>query len=834
MTGGLQRRIFVTLPTFISSHRRTMAVVLAAATVVMAAGIPRMHIDMSTESFFLEHDPVKVTYRAFREHFGSDEFIYIVYRAMDGDLFSARSLAALERFHRALSDAVENSRTTPHHPLSHVTDITSLFNVSNLEADRDTLRSRDFIAASPRKTAADREALRAQAMSHPSYIPSLLNRRGDFSVIILDTDLGAARTVDAGAPDIDFFLDGDSQADTAAPAAEFVRPTLWDYKQLVDAVQERIDASAARDALQFYPVGNPVIMTFFANVFTTEVNIITLGAVGLIVLTFYLLFRSLRAVLSAMIIVTTALLWTLGICGWMGVTMTLMVTVIIFLTLSVGVADAVHLLSGYVYMRQEGMDHAPAVSMVFRTSGPACFLTSITTMIGLLALLVVPIVPLKVFGIFSGLGVFLAFAFTMVILPMTITPTMIRPAAGTVPRRHTVQRMLRRVEPLVTARPLMVSLLFLVASGVFGYGVTLIRVDTNMGKLISPRNPIRQNIDTVEANLGGTMDMEILLSTGADDALKDPRVLDTMAALQDYLERAFPDLVVSTYSLADAVKESFKALNEDRPEMYRIPDTRPMVAQTLLLFESAAPEDQAKLATGDYANARISVRVRNRGSFEYMPFMAAVRQRIDTLTAPLKNDYPQLRGSITGVFALTMRLAQFVSWSQIKSFSLALAVISVLFIFVFRSLKGGLISIIPNLFPILAAFGAMGFLGYSLDLDTLLVAPIAIGLAVDDTIHFLTRYRMEQLAGHDPPAAVIRTFREVGQAMIFTTVILSTGFFLFFFCQHTGLSHFGILSATAISTAVVADLFFLPRLCILTDLRFGPDKRRRIEENAVD
>jgi len=311
-----------------------------------------------------------------------------------------------------------------------------------------------------------------------------------------------------------------------------------------------------------------------------------------------------------------------------------------------------------------------------------------------------------------------------------------------------------------------------------------------------------------------------LVETRATEGLKDPLVLQAMADLQQYLEREHQRFVVSTHSLADAVKESFKALNEDRPEMHVIPKTKPMLAQTLLLFEGAAPDDRAKLVTDDYENARISVRIRNRGSFEYIPFMDDTKHKIEVIFAPLKKAYPDLRVEITGVFALTMKLADFVSWSQIKSFSLALGVISVLFIFVFRSVKGGLISILPNLFPIIVAFGMMGFMGYSLDLDTLLVAPIAIGIAVDDTVHFLTRYRMEQAGGAEPKEAVRHTYREVGQAMVFTSLILSAGFLMFTFCQHNGLSHFGLLSATAIISAAISDLFFLPRLCILTNLRF--------------
>ncbi len=815
--------MFARIPEIIARHRIFYAAILLIATIAVGAGIPRLTVDMSTESFFLEDDPVKITYQQFREHFGSDEFIFIIYRAKDGDIFSSQSLAALSSIHEKLAAESGTNQDNPDSPFSRITDVTSLINVSYLEVNDDTLRSRDFIAGQPLKSVADRATLKTQARDHPSYIPSMLNHRGDFAVIVIDTNIGAT-IASTGADAKDFIADSafEDSTDTGDDSPEFVRPEFWDYQTLTNAIQELLDYSGAAAHLQFYPVGNPVIMKFFADVFITEVAFLSLASVGFIILTFYLLFRSFRSVLSALAIVVTAIVWTIGICGWVGATMTLMITIIIFLTLTVGVADAVHLLSGYMYMRQEGLGHDQAIEKVFRTSGPACFLTSITTMIGLLALLVVPIVPLKIFGVFSGLGVFLAFVFTLIILPLTM-PT----GKGAAHNKkkddkpHIVQRMIRRLEPLVYKAPLSVSIGFFATAVFFFWGITMIRVDTNIGQLISPRNIIRQNMDTVEENIGGTMNMEILVETRKTDGLKDPKMLEAMSDLQAYLETGHSRLVVSTYSLADAVKESYKALNENRQQMYVIPETRPMLAQTLLLFEGAAPDDRAKLVTDDYENARISVRIQNRGSYEYIPFMAATHNRIDTLFAPLKAAYPDLRVRITGVFALTMKLADFVSWSQIKSFSLALGVISILFIFVFGSLKGGLISIVPNLFPILAAFGMMGFMGYSLDLDTLLVAPIAIGIAVDDTIHFLTRYRMEQTAGAEPKLAVKHTFREVGQAMVFTSLILSTGFLMFTFCQHNGLSHFGLLSATAIVSAVIADLFFLPRLCILSNLRFA-------------
>jgi len=817
---------YAKFPEIIARHRVIYIVLLLAATLAVGAGIPGMHIDMSTESFFLENDPVKVTYQRFREYFGSDEYIFIVYRAKDGDVFSETSIAALDVIHRKLEALSAAHGSDPASPFARITDVTSLINVSYLEVAADTLRSREFIAGRPPETDAERAALKAQARNHPNYIPSILNPKGDFGVIIIDTNLGATIAVDGS--DVDDLI-ADEAFEETAPAepgtVEFIRPNFWDYQVLTDALQNVLDESPSGQHLQFYPVGNPVVMKFFADIFIHEVSFLSLAALGFIILTFYLLFRSLLAVLSAVAIVTTAIIWTLGVCGWVGAPMTLMITIIIFLTLTVGVADAVHLLSGYLYLRQEGLDRGRAVAEAFRTSGPACFLTSLTTMIGLLALLVVPVVPLKIFGVFAGMGVFLAFVFTLLILPLMMPHGLGANQRGRKRHQyHLVQRLIRKAEPLVYKAPGTVSLAFLGSAIFFAWGVTLIKVDTNMGQLISMRNIIRQNMDAVEENIGGTMDMEILVETGETDGLKSPRVLVAMDALQAYLESEHDHLVVSTYSLANAAKESFQALNEDRREMYVVPNTRPMLAQTLLLFEGAAPEDRVKLVSDDYANARISVRIRNRGSYEYIPFMDAVQAKIDTIVAPLRSAHPNLQVEITGVFALFMKLSDVVSWSQIKSFSLALGVISVVFIFVFRSIKGGLISIVPNLFPILVAFGTMGFMGFALDLDTLLVAPIAIGIAVDDTVHFLSRYRMESLAGAPPRLAVQHTFREVGQAMVFTSLILSAGFLMFTFSQHNGLSHFGLLSAVAIVSAVISDLFFLPRLCILTDLKFGPGK----------
>jgi hypothetical protein len=273
----------------------------------------------------------------------------------------------------------------------------------------------------------------------------------------------------------------------------------------------------------------------------------------------------------------------------------------------------------------------------------------------------------------------------------------------------------------------------------------------------------------------------------------------------------------------DITKDSFRALNEGRQEMYRLPEDPAVLGNTLFMFNNANPKDRRRVVTDDYAMGQISVSLRNAGSHEYSQVIAAVEAWATQRFAPLQTNYPDLEVGVTGTLALMMKLTDYISWSQIKSFGLALVVISVLLLLVFGSVRAGLVALFPNLFPILSIFGLMGWLGIPLDTDTLLVAPITIGIAVDDTIHFLTHYRTEVVQHGDLKRAVIQSFRETGQAITFTSIILSLGFLIFLFSSHNGLSNFGVMSAVAFFVAVLADLFLLPSLCLLTGLRFGQE-----------
>jgi hypothetical protein len=559
-----------------------------------------------------------------------------------------------------------------------------------------------------------------------------------------------------------------------------------------------------------------------------ELDALFSGALLIMMVVLGVLFRSLSGVVWPIAIVGFSTVVTLGLLGWFGLKLSLMISVLVILVLVVGIADSVHIMSGYLHWRRKGAEHASALEHVFRKSGLACLLTSVTTALGMLSLAFVPLPPIRNFGLAAALGVTFAFAFTMVLLPLMLDSwAPVRREASTADSTRTpwVQRMLRTLEPVPSRWPVPIVVVFAIVGAIGAYGVSRVQVDSNLVEIIRPGLPIRAAHDLVDRVMGGTQGMEIYLDFGETDALKDPRVLNAMEAMQLLLEEQHPEFVVRTDSLTDVVKNTFQAINEDREEMYRIPQERPMLAQTLLLFDLANPEDRELLVPDDYSEARINVRMFNYGSSEYVEFFETVQARAQSVFDSLSKDYPDLEVGITGSLPLVMRMADYIGRAQIQSFGLVLVVVTVLLLIVFGSPRAGLVAMVPNVYPVLITFGVMGLSGIPLDADTLIIAPLIIGIAVDDTIHFITHYRAFALETGDTRRAIASTISEVGQAITFTSVILVLGFLILTTSKHQGMAHFGFLIGISFTTALLADLLLLPALLELCGVRFDKQPR---------
>ncbi len=830
-------QFFENLPDYTRQNRLKIWAAFLLVIILLGVGVPRLKFDMSMESWFRESDPVMVALNRFRDSFGGDDSVYIVYRAKDGDVFSEKSLRAVKQIQEDLQDATLEAEDGKNNPFEHVIEVKTLINVSYMNVQGDTLISRDFVGDVFPADAAAREKIRKEALEHKDYPLFYLSKDSQFGGIFIRTDFGAI-PVDEGdeskADDGGFYDDTDSDFDDKPGKAvnsdgrvsdrqvpRFKNTEMADYSSFSEQLKEKVLASKFADDLEIYPVGNPVLMELFNKILNVEMSYIFMVTLLLIMLVLLVLFRSWSAVVWPIcnVILTTVLV--MGFLGWIGATMSMMFSLLTLLILVVGVAYAVHILSGYLYFRRSGSDHPAALRAVYRKSGFACMLTGITTSFGLLAMIFVPIPPIALFGVSAALGVMTAFALTAFILPLMLDlwhPISDKQAAKQKekpPGTSWIQRYLDWIAPISSTYPYRVILIFGVIGVVATVGFLQVRVDSNMVEIIRKGHPYRTAVQLVDKVMGGTQSMEVHLGFGKMDALKDPRVLNAMEGLQEYLMSEQAEFVVKTESLVNIVKNSYQVLNENRDEMYIIPQERPTLEQTLFLFDSANPDDRQLMVTDDYREGRISVRLYNYGSIAYLDFLKAVRLKTAELFDPLKADFPEMEVEITGGLALMMQMIDYISWSQIQSFGLALGVISVLLLFVFGSLKLGLAALIPNLFPVLMTFGTMGLLGIPLDGDTLIIAPIVIGIAVDDTIHFMSHFRTDLGEFGNVTDAITHSIKEVGQAISFSTIILVLGFLTLVVSTHMGMARFGYLTAVAFISALLADLLLLPAICFL-------------------
>jgi len=836
-------------------------------TVVMLYGIgKRFTMDMSLESWFKDGDPAKVSLDEFRQQFGSDDGIYLIYRAKDGDVFSAKSLKVLQALHIELDNArvgilaedktesedktanegTQNSDIEQAKLLTRIERIDSLYNARYQLADGDTLISKKLLANQFPETSSEREQTRQLALSQENFELMYYSKSFQYGGIRLKTDFGVVPVatesnddeVEAGLLNADAFdMEGELLVDSSLQVKniEFQDMQMEEYLNFMGALRA-LTGKQAYQHFDFYFTGNAALMEFAMNNMKQASGLLGL-MVLIIVGLLWFLFRSSSAVTWPMLVIICSALWSVGLMCWFGVTLSLMVSFSTMLIIAVGVADCVHVLSAYVYYRREGQAHRAAMRRAYRKTGMPIFLTTITTMAGMSALMISDIPQIRVFGFHSALGVAMALLFTLFLLPvlLDIWHPFNRKAAERALRRKQkswLQPLLDRIPRFVDRRAKHIVVVYFVFFGLLLFGASQVRVDSNLVELTKKSSEIRVTYDLVDKHMMGGQNIEFMFDLGQADALKNPNVLKVIDELQTHLETTYSDFVLKTFSLADFVKDTNKVMHEGLASFERIPDDQRLTAQLLYLFDNANPEDRRNLVSDDYSKSHIVLQLRNAGSYEYTDFFTRINADLERAFEPLREHYPMLELNVTGSLALMMKLVDHISWTQIKSFSFALLIITGMMMLTLGSVQAGLIAMVPNLLPAFFTFGVMGLLGVSLDTDTLIIAPLIIGIAVDDTIHFVAHYRDAWFESGDVDKALTSTIKEVGQAVTFTTLILGIGFSTLAFSDYLGHAKTGIFGSTAIFIALSSDLLLLPALIKWLKPDFG--RNRHIAKMALE
>jgi uncharacterized protein len=788
---------FVSFGSLIFHHRWKTLLLVLLLVAGFASQLPKLVLDTSTEGFLHDEDPALIAYNKFREQFGRDELVLLTIKSKD--VFDLAFLKKLQQLHRELAD------NTP-----YLDDITSLINARNTRGSKGELLVEDLLENWPQDEKALAE-IKQRAMKNPTYRNMLLSEDGTITTIVLKTYAFVTEQ------NMDDALAG---FDSAPEAAAEPTPLSDAQNSEVVAKVDEIARKYQADDFKLYVAGTPVVTDYLKKSMQQNMRKFMGMALLAIAVILFLLFRRISGVFLPLLTVILSLLSTFGLMGAIGIPIKLPTQILPSFLLAVGVGASVHLLAIFYQRLQqlhegkettESSSHKEAaISYALGHSGLAIVMTSLTTAAGLASFAGAEVAPISDLGIVAAIGVLIALLYTLVLTPalMAILPLKAKTSASSNTRYQRMDGLLLGISNFATDRSRLVLLLSAIALVIGIAGASQVRFSHFPFKWLPEDNQSRIATEYVNEHMRGASSVEVVVDTGEKNGLYKPERMQGLAALGDELSTIDQGeiYVGKTLSLADILKEINKALNENRDEYYTIPDNRQLIAQEFLLFENSGSDDLEDFVDSQFSKTRFTIKMPWADAILYKDFLDDIVNRFERVMGD------GVKVSVTGLNALLSRTMSATIYSMAQSYIIAAVVITLMMILLIGNIRIGLVSMIPNLTPIILTLGLMGWMGMPLDLFTMLIGSIAIGLAVDDTIHFMHNYRRYHHETGDVKEAVRKTLLSTGRAMLVTTVVLATGFFLYLGADMSNLRNFGLLTGFTIIMALLADFFLAPAL----------------------
>ena len=742
---------------------------LALALVLTALGgwaYDKLEYETSVESMVLSDDPDLLANYRMKDVFGADDTV-IVAVDFSTSLFTPENLDLLEQLREEIAT------------ISGVEEATALTNLKIAHFYDDALHVEEMAKEIP-KTQEEADALAKEAFRHPPYIGALFSIDKRVGVVVVEV-----------------------------PEPDEENPDI--YEDVVEGIRARVKR-APFDHLPIHLAGPPALKHDLATYQHKDRNSFTLITLVVLLVLLYLSFRSFSATLLPLIAVQVGGVWLMGWIFLIGERMSMVNNILPPLTLVIGVAITIHVIITYYEMLGRGFAKMEALSRTISHLWLPCAMTTITTAGGFMSLSIAEVLPVRKFGLFATVGVVLMLFVGLVVVPQILS---FLPTPKACQRQSLqegfVRRMLVFISHLCETRPktiLLVSAFLLLAAL---SGVPKLRVETRLIEYFHKSAPIRVASDFINSHLSGASPFDITLRVDEETldekgGMYDPELLRRIERLQNWLKN-LPE-IDNPLSVTDFYKEIHRALQNDDDAFYRLPDSRAMAAQFMLLYRSSGGmEKLEKILSPSNDEARISARLKVESTSRLIELIDLTKKK----TAEIFEGYP-VEVHVTGTSVLYANMVVTLLRGQIASLLLAFIVISVAMVFVTRSLKLGLVAMLPNVLPVLMNLGLMGWMGISLNVATTMIGSVAIGIAVDDTIHFVTRFRREMEHTRDRKQAIARTFTTTGRAILFTSVVLVCGFWVLLASNFTPTAWFGLLSGMTVFLALLADLFLTPSL----------------------
>ena len=767
---------------------------VAVVTLVLGAGTAHLRVDSSVGTLLPRDDPGAKLYAQVVERFGNDEVDIIGVLAPD-----VLAPATLEKI-RTLTTRVA--------AIDGVSQVISLTNVRDPIAD--VLNPPLLIPDMPRTSEA-RDRLRERIKDNPLFAGNLISP---------DTK-GAA---------INVFFKNEAREDAAA--------------QRIDAELEKLLAEVQGDgAERLYLTGLSHLKVRGLALMRHDLAVLTPASLILVVLVLFFSFWTVRGVVLPLLCVLAGVICTMGVMGWLGEPISIGTLVLPSLLIVIGSSYATHVVARY-YLELEtptGTEHP--VQRALRQVGLPVFISGLSTVIGFSALLLNSIQAVRALGLYSVIGITFLFLLAMTFVPALIV---VMPERGYrwgttegVRERGVLGNALSRLAQIdIRFR----SVIFVVAAALVGLSLMAmprIQADTNFLAYCPHESPIRFAHTAISARVAGALPFYVVAGTAEPGSMIDMRALRELRELQRYIE-SIPGVTrtVAFTDYLDLLDSGLRASgdividehgNEVAPAAVKTFWEDPSRLSEVLTLVKQNPESFRSVITPDFGQANVLVRTR----FETSTEIAAAVNRIRDWA----EQHPGMPAEPTGNIILLNGTTDDVVWGQVKSVTVALAVIFVVMSLLFLSMKVGFIAMLPNIVPVVLFFGVLGWSGIMLNIGTSIIAAIALGIAVDNTIHYMVRFNRDLQTTYDERQSLSTALSTVGRPIVYTSVALTLGFCVMRLSDFVPIRDFGILSATTMLAALVTNVVLLPallaqtRIVTLWDLLFvklGKDPHKTV------
>ena len=781
---------------FIHDNPFKVLLVLVILLAFPISHVPQIKMDTSTEGFMHPDDPVLLSYNDFRAQFGRDERVVLAIQS--DEVFSLKFLNKLKKLHKEIESKVP-----------YVDDVTSLYNVRNTRGEGDKLITDDLLEPFP-KTKEDVERVKEQALASHFYKDLLINQKGDMTTLIIETDAYSHEGEQEVSVE-DEFSDGfeDSATQNSVEKKAFLNDA--ENHELLEAVHAIVERYRAED-FKIYVAGSPAVNNELKAQMKADMQKFMRITFLIILVFLFVVFRRLSAVFYPLLVIALSLLATVGAMAWSGVAFKLPTQIVPSLLLAVSVGATVHILSVFFDKFNTTGDKKEALSYTLGHSGLAIAMTSVTTAIGVGSFAGSEVAPISDLGVFASLGVMISLVLTLTLLPALLSITKLKPKAKKEPGKIDLLMKKLAVIPVQHTNKVLIGSLVVVMISLLA--ASQVRLSHNPLKWFQPQKDTRIATEVIDAKMNGTVTIEVVVDTGKVNGWQDPERLAKLNAFSAKMEQYEDEFthVGKVVSLATIMKETNRALHENKEAFYSIPKEQNLVSQELLLFENSGSDDLEDVVDSQFSKARITIKLPWIDSIQAVKVLSYVK-------AEATKTFDKSKVETTGMIPLLINTFSHAVFSSAFSYLLAGVAITFMMMLILGSVRLGAMSMIPNLTPIVMGLLVMYIGDMPLDMFTLLIGSIAIGLAVDDTIHFMHNFRRYYLEPGNLQEAMEQTFFTTGKAMVITTLVLALGFFAYIAANIISVQNFGIITASVIIFALLSDLLLAPALMVVAAKR---------------